>query len=430
MSGTRIETSRREVLKFSLAGAGALVLAACGGGSGDGGAGKGEIRALFMQQAAYSTEDVKAMTKAFEQQNPGIKVTTDFVAYTALHDKIVTAAPAGTYDVVLIDCIWPAEFASKNIIKDLTHDLSASEREEIFTGALQSAEYKSGYYGIPWILDTEYLFYNKKMLAAAGIGAAPTTWDAVVSAARAMKAKNVVKHPIIWKAAQEEEILCDYGALLGAFGGTWFDDQGNPTFNTGGGVEALKFMRMTIDEGLANPSSLTSTGDDCRKVVSQGNAAMCLNWTYMYALGNDPKESKVAGDIAMVHTPAGPAGSPGINGSMALSVTSTSKSPDAALKYIRYLASQSVQNKYAKLSLPIWKSSYDSSAHLDAPKAVTDVAKAQLGDMLLRPQVPSYNAVSRALQGELQLALSGKKDPQSALDAAVSKAKSIMSNGG
>jgi hypothetical protein len=40
--------------------------------------------------------------------------------------------------------------------------------------------------------------------------------------------------------------------LLGAFGGTWFDDQGNPTFNTGGGVEALKFMRMTTDEGLAD----------------------------------------------------------------------------------------------------------------------------------------------------------------------------------
>ena len=35
--------------------------------------------------------------------NPDIKVDNTLVAYEALHDKIVTAAPAGTYDVVLMD---------------------------------------------------------------------------------------------------------------------------------------------------------------------------------------------------------------------------------------------------------------------------------------------------------------------------------------
>jgi multiple sugar transport system substrate-binding protein len=162
--------------------------------------------------------------------------------------------------------------------------------------------------------------------------------------------------------------------------------------------------------------------------VSQGSAAMCLNWTYMYALANDPKESNVAGDIAIAHTPAGPGGAPGINGSMTLSVTATSQNPDAALAYIQYLTSQSVQNQYAQLSLPIWKSSYASNAHLDATPAVVDVAKTQLGNMLLRPQVPEYNAVSHALMAELQNGLSGKKSPQTALNDAASAAKNIMSS--
>ena len=35
------------------------------------------------------------MTKAFEKANPNIKVNNTLVAYEALHDKIVAAAPPG-----------------------------------------------------------------------------------------------------------------------------------------------------------------------------------------------------------------------------------------------------------------------------------------------------------------------------------------------
>src|SRR6478672_10844892 len=114
--------SRRAVLA---AGGGlglAALLSACavGGGARTGGtgSGKGAIRALLMKQAGYPETDIRAMTTAFQAANPGIEVTADFVAYEALHDKIVAAAPAGTYDVVLIDVIWPAECGSKHIVAD------------------------------------------------------------------------------------------------------------------------------------------------------------------------------------------------------------------------------------------------------------------------------------------------------------------------
>ena len=54
------------------------------------------------------------------------------------------------------------------------------------------------------------------------------------------------------------------------------------------------------------------------------------------------------------------------------------------------------------------------------------LAKQQLGDLILRPQVAGYNAVSQALQAELQSALLGDKDPQRALDDAASKASSLL----
>lgn len=414
--------SRREFLRLSAAGTGLLLLSGCGGGETEGG-GPVTLSALFMKQAAYSDADVKNMTEQFQKQNPNIKVNLTFVAYEALHDKIVSAAPAGTYDTVLVDVIWPAEFASKKMIVDITDRFPESERSKIFDGALKTTEYQGSYYGVPWILDTKYFFYNKEMLKEAGI-APPDTWDAVVEAARALKSQGVVEYPLVWSWAQAEALMCDYTTLLGAYGGRFFDEGGRPAFNTGGGLQALEFMRMTLDEKLSNPASTESLEEDVRRIISQGEAAMALNWTYMFALANDPNESQVAGQIEIAHTPAGPAGAPGVNGSMGIAVSNGSQNQDEAWRYIQFMTSQEVQNQYAKLSLPIWKSSYEEQEVVDALPQVVPVAKEQLNDMILRPIVPQYNEVSQDMQVEIQRALTGDKTPKQALDDAASSVES------
>jgi multiple sugar transport system substrate-binding protein len=414
--------SRREFLRVGAAGTGLLLLAGCGGGE-TGGGGPVTLNALFMKQAAYSDTDVKNMTEQFQKQNPNIKVNLTFVAYEALHDKIVAAAPAGTYDTVLVDVIWPAEFASKKMIVDITDRFPESERSRIFDGALKTTEYQGSYYGVPWILDTKYFFYNKEMLEEAGV-APPDTWDAVVEAAQALKSQGVVEYPLVWSWAQAEALMCDYATLLGAYGGQFFDEGGKPAFNTGGGLQALEFMRMTLDEKLSNPASTESLEEDVRRIISQGEAAMALNWTYMFALANDPNESQVAGQIEIAHTPRGPAGAPGVNGSMGIAVSNGSQNQDEAWKFIQFMTSQKVQNQYAKLSLPIWKSSYEEEEVVEALPQVVPVAKEQLNDMILRPIVPQYNEVSQDLQVEIQRALTGDKTPKQALDDAASSVES------
>ena len=215
------------------------------------------INALFMQQAGYSESDVRAMTAAFESKHPGITVMPSFVSYEALHDKIVAAAPAGGYDVVLMDVIWPAEFAAKRIVADVTGRYHASWKRDMFTGAMQTAEYAGTYYGVPWILDTKYLYANTAHLARAKVEPGSlATWSGVVDAARKLKAEGVAKYPLVWSWAQAEAIMCDYTQLLGAFGGRLLDHAGRPAFNTGGGVAALEFMQQTLRDGLSNPASV------------------------------------------------------------------------------------------------------------------------------------------------------------------------------
>jgi multiple sugar transport system substrate-binding protein len=428
----RATTSRRAFLAAGGAVGVAALLTACGvgggGASGGSGSGKGNIRALFMKQAGYPEDDIREMTTAFQQANPDIKVTADFVAYEALHDKIVAAAPAGTYDVVLIDVIWPAEFGTKHIVADVTAKWPESWKQQMLPGAVATPQDDNKFYGVPWILDSKYLFFNTDHLQKAKIDQAELdTWDGVLKAARALKSAGVTKYPLIWSWQQAEALICDYAQLLGAFGGKFLDDGGKPAFNQGGGVQALEFMRQTLVDGLSNPTSTQSLEEDVRRVFSAGQASIALNWTYMYGMANDPAQSQIPGHVGVLQTPQGTTSRPGVNGSMALAVAAGSKNQDAAWKYITYLTSQPVQNKYALSSLPVWQTSYDDPAVIKTNPAVVPQAKKQLGSLILRPQVQNYNGISQILQGEIQNALLGKKSAQQALDDAASQAASLVS---
>jgi multiple sugar transport system substrate-binding protein len=103
---------------------------------------------------------------------------------------------------------------------------------------------------------------------------------------------------------------------------------------------------------------------------------------------------------------------------MGIAIANGSQNQDAAWKYIQFMTSQKIQNQYAKLSLPIWKSSYEQEEVIQALPQVVPIAKVQLNDMILRPVVTNYNDVSHTLQVEIQQALTGEKSPKQALDDA------------
>jgi multiple sugar transport system substrate-binding protein len=421
--------ARRAIGGIGIVAAFALIASGCSvtGAStttGSAGGDTGTINALFMKQAGYSESDVAAIIKSFEAKNPKITVKPTFVAYEALHDKIVTSAPAGTYDVVHLDVIWPAEFASKGLITDVTKKFPASWKTDMLGGALTSAEYQGKYYGVPWGPSTKLFFFNKAMLAKVGATDADvTTWDGVLAVAKKLKDAGVVKYPLSWSWAQAEALICDYADILGAFGGSFTDDSGKLDVNSAAGVQALTWMKKTIDDGLTDPASLTFLEDDTDKSMASGKTAMELNWESTFRDQNDASISKVVGDIAVSAPPAGASGAnPGVNGSMALAIPSGSKHQAAAWKFIQYITSESVQNKYVASSMTNWKDSYTQPDVTKSNPEVFAAAGKAYDSMILRPAVANYNSVSQILQVELQNALLGKKSPQQAMDDAVTQA--------
>ena len=385
------------------------------------------LNALYMKQAAYSEDDIRAMTTAFEKGNPGVHVNLEFVPYEALHDKIVAAQGAGSsgYDVVLFDVIWPAEFGKKGFLQDVTARIPADFNDKIYDGAWTTVDYDGKRWGMPWILDTKYLFYNIDMLKQAGIAEPPKTFAELSADAKIIKDKGIVKFPIVWSWAQAEAMICDYTTLVAANQGTFFDGD-KPAFDKGGSLDAVKYMKQSLDDGLTNPNSREYLEEDVRKVFTSGEAAFALNWTYMYNLANDPKESKIAGKVGIVPSPGveGKSAASAVNGSMGLGIAANSQHADDAWKYITYMTAQETQNKYAKLSLPIWKASYDDPAVTAGQEKLIAAAKSSIGAMFARPATPSYPELSAILQKKIQEVLLGQATPEDALqDAAKSASK-------
>lgn len=393
-----------------------------GGSAGDG---TGTVNALFMKQAGYTEEDYAKIVADFEDEHPDIDVKPTFVSYEALHDKIVTSAPSGSYDVFQIDVIWPAEFASKGIVADLTDRFPASWQEEMLPGVLPTAQYQDKYYGVPNGPATKLFYFSRDMVSAVGADESDlATWDGVLEVARKIKAQGLSKYPIAWSWAQAEALICDYAQMLGAFGGEFTDDEGNLIINNEAGVAALEWMKTSVDEGLSNPASTTFLEDDVSKAMAQGETAFGLNWDSTLRDLQDPSISSISAGV--LPTPSGPSGDrPGVNGAMAYSIGANSRNQDAAWEFISFLTSQGVQDRYVGAGLPNWTSSYSDQALVATNPEIFEVAEAAYDDSVLRPAVPNYSSVSQIIQVELQNALLGTKSAQQAMDDAVTAANEI-----
>lgn len=396
------------------------------------------VRVLAMEQAGPTVEEMNAIVDEFNQDNPNVEVIIDYVSYDALHDKITTAMASSppAYDVFLVDDIWYAEFADAGYIWDVSDKITPEMKENIFDAAWDVTVVGGKTYGLPWLLDQKYFYYNEDILNQAGITEAPKTWEEMIEQAKVIKEKGLVEYPIVWSWGQYEAAICDWVTLLYGNGGSLVDDAGNPMFNDETGVETLSWMLQSIEDGITNPASVSYVEEDVRNVFSQGKAAFATNWVYMYDLVNfNEEESQVTGKIKMSLMPAF-AGS-GVtsatqDGSMGFSVAAESPAKEVAWEYVKYVTSEDVQNRYSAHLLPIWKTSFEGEqletlmGYSESNKTTVPMFSKQFPYSYVRPKVTFYPEASKALQLALQEALTKSKTPQEALDDAATKWVSLM----
>jgi len=422
----------RTMYKFALIVLAVALLASCAPKRA---AGPVTIHVLTMDQAGLKPAEIDQIAREFEAKNPDIKVVMEYQSYDYIHDKIVTgmAANPPAYDAAMLDVIWPDEFIKAGYLLDVTDRLTPDMKSDMFPASWNGVTRNGKVYGMPWLMDVKYFMYNKAMLQKAGIAQPPKTWEELVDQAKIIKEKGIVEYPIIWSWNQKEGVVCDYAVLLYGNGGEFVDKDSKPAFNNEKGVQALTWMKQTIDDGLSNPSSVSADENAVRDNFIAGESAFAVNWLFQYSDSNDASKSAIGGQAAFAPMPVFQAGADAgvkgssVDGSSAFAIMATTPYPDQTWKFLAYLASNEVQTKYSAEMLPVWKTDYIGDA-LEKLKAATPNNPVTVPAFLEqfpyaneRPTVPYYNEASAALQLAIQEALTGLKSPQQALDDAAAK---------
>lgn len=390
-----------------------------------------ELSVLYMAQAGYQPEDISQMTEIFEEITDQ-EVNVTYVKYDEMHDKIVTSAvvPKGTYDVVLEDLIWTAEFAEKGFVEPMDNLVNETILEDIPKAVLDAFRYDGQLWAMPFLANFQLFFYNQDMIEEAGFEKQPETLEEMVTQMKAMKEQGVVEYPWVDSWNQKEGLVCEYVWLTGSFGGDTFNENGEPIFNEGPGLKALEFMNMLLDEGLANPQSLTSNETMAKDVFVAGDAAFTTNWTFQYGAMKDPEQSEVveSGKMGLIPVAEDVEGkyqynSSSVSGFQGAAIMANSQNKDLAWKYIRFITSPVVQRGFL-VEMPVWKSVQNSSYAQQNFPTIKVKAK-EIASVHHRPKVPNYPEVSSILQRYIHQSLEGKFEPKEALDRAVEEIENL-----
>lgn len=362
-------------------------------------------------------------TKDFEKAT-GIKVEFIQMSWDEVATKVTTDLTTGiqsSYDVIEFDNGWVSKFAAANWLEPLDKYASKAYLDSLLPGLVKTFSQKGQTLGIPWNNDTRFFFYNKAMLDKAKIKNPPTTWAEVLQQSKALQDAGIAKFPVAEYWNQEWALANSLAFYLYSFGNSYFDEQGHITINKPGSVAALQFMYDLLKKNkIANPSSTTLSQEAAADLFYSGSSAFFFQGpasTYSYA--NDPKKSKVVGQIAVATTL--PASKPGLQATLTLpeafAIPRTSANKSAAWKYIQYMISPERDKERALRigSLPLFKSLYADPELLKLYPYWEQFAKQSAVARPL-PLVDWYDELVNTTISDVQEMFVGMKTPQGAAD--------------
>jgi multiple sugar transport system substrate-binding protein len=400
------------------------LLEACGGG-GSGGSGPTTI---VWQTENDNSGTYPALVDNYNKTNKdNVHVIwhngpSDSSSLITLYDDALRARSA-SFDVMQIDVIWPAEFASNGWTVDLTSRWPASARANYLPGPIKSCTYNGMVVAAPLRTDLGVLYYRTDIISTP-----PTTFDDLTNLAKSNASK--ARYGYVWQGSQYEGLVCDFVEVLAGYGGAVLDPTNSKsvTVNSPQGVQALTEMVSWV--GTISPVSITTfTEEPSRQAFQNGDAIFMRNWPYAYSLGN-ASGSKVAGKFNIHALPYGGSGTVGHSciGGWNMAINAFSKNPDASWSFMQYMLGAYAQKQLAIVGsfTPALQSVYNDSDVQSKQPLFTKLAPI-LQNALPRPVSPVYPDLSNIIQNHVHQAFTKVASPAAALSALQSELQALVS---
>jgi len=368
----------------------------------------------------------------WNQRYPNQKVTL-LLLPEASNDQLAELvanlqARSDEYDVIDMDVIWTAEFASNGWIIPLPE--SQFPLKDFLKPAVATAMYQGRLYAVPDYSNADLLYYRKDILAKAG-QQPPKTWAQLAKLAETVAPKYGLDG-YAGTFAPYEGLTVDFAAAVQSAGGSIMSADGNKvTVDSPQALDGLKFLVSGFQQGWIPKVTLTYEEESAQAAFEAGKFLFLDNWPDVYAALSVPgPDNKVYGKFGVVALP-GPdgIGSSSLGGAN-LAISAYSQHQRTALNFIKYMTYLTNEKEMLEQGSfpPVWTQLYTDPA-LIRSYPYLPVLEQAINSAQPRPAISNYDQASLAISSSVYQALTHQKQPRQALAEMAAQLTQIIRDG-
>ena len=251
------------------------------------------------------TETLQQMVDEYEAANPGVTVEITSLPWGQAFEKLATMVSGGDIpDVVEMPDTWLALYGGSGQLSNLEDRIAAWDHGGTLTDKTMAMARQAGdAFMIPYGFYLRAMFYNKKLLAEAGVAAPPATMDEFMAASEAVS-KLDGKYGYCLRGGPGG--TNGWVMMAAAMNGTneFFTADGQSRINEPGSVAGIQFLIDMYQKGYAPKDSVNWGFNEIVAGFYSGTCAF---------LDQDPDaligiaERMPAEDFAVIPMPVGPA---------------------------------------------------------------------------------------------------------------------------
>jgi multiple sugar transport system substrate-binding protein len=410
---------RRALRGIAVVAAGLLLTAGCSSGDASGGApptnGIGPITfAIGKDNSGWLPGVITGWNKRYPDQ----KVTL-LLLPQASNDQLAQLvanlqAKSDVYDVIDMDVIWTAEFASNGWIIPLPD--SQFPLDQFLKPAVDTAMYQGRLYAVPDYSNADLLYYRKDILAKAGMQP-PRTWGQLQRLAEIVAPKYGL-YGYAGTFAPYEGLTVNFAAAVQSAGGSILSPEGTRVVvDSPRALRGLEFLVNGFQQGWIPKVALTYEEESSQAAFEAGKFLFLDNWPDVYAALSVPgPQNKVYGNVGVAPLP-GPDGTGSSSlGGANLAISAFSQHQQTALNFIKYMTDEANEKQMLEQGSfpPVWTRLYtDRSLWPSYP--YLPVLERAINSARPRPAITNYDQASLAISSAVYEALTQQKPPQQAL---------------
>ncbi|MDB5586121.1 MAG: sugar transporter substrate-binding protein [Devosia sp.] len=340
----------------------------------------------------------------------GVTVTANATAeHKNLQVPALTINPA-EYTVAMVANNSIVPLLNDDLIRPLD-DLVAKYGQDLQPNQLIKIDGKI--MAIAFMGNSQHLFYRKDILEKAGIAKAPTSYEDVLAAAKAIKDAGIMDYPLAASDKPGWDLAAEFvNTYLGTGGDFFAPGSAELAIDNANGQKTLEIMKAMT--AYMNPDYLTFDANELNKVWDAGQVAMMNQWGSLAGAAVDP--ATVPADIVSNTVFAA---APTIAGGT---------TPAAALWWDGFTIAKNISDEDAEASFQAMMHGISPATIAANPNAATWLVKGYTpgpaavgviatanGGARAYPMQPYMGLLHTALSTELAEFIAGKEDATQAL---------------